>query len=98
MARAADYSHMTSPWQHIMSMRIIVTKWRTSDTPFSSSAVHTHHYVALHNAKLACHGPARYEMEWIYAQTKMSDQGSIELALINEKERKKERSTKLPIF
>ena len=23
VAHAADYSHMTSPWQHIMSMRII---------------------------------------------------------------------------
>ena len=44
------------------------------------------------NAKLACHGPARYKMEWIYTQTKMSDQGSIELALImKKKERKKER-------
>ena len=30
----------------------------------------------------------RYKMEWIYTQTKMSDQGSVELALI-----KKERMT-----
>ena len=43
------------------------------------------------NAKLACHGPARYKMEWIYTQTKMSDQGNVELALImKKKERKKE--------
>ena len=41
------------------------------------------------NAKRACHGPARYKMEWIYTQTKMSDQGSIELALrMKKKERK----------
>ena len=44
------------------------------------------------NAKLACHCTARYKMEWIYTQTKMSDQGSVELALImKKKERKKER-------
>ena len=46
------------------------------------------------NAKLACHGPARYKMEWIYTRSKMSDQGSVELALImKKKERKKERMT-----
>ena len=101
MARAAGYSHMTSPWQHIMSMRIIMTKWRTSDTPFSLSAVHTHHYVVVEVtvAKLACHGPARYKMEWIYTQTKMSDQGSVELALImKKKERKKERKNDKWLF
>ena len=27
----------------------------------------------------------RYKMEWIYTQTKISDQGSIELALIMKK-------------
>ena len=33
-------------------------------------------------------------MEWIYTQTKTSDQGSLELALImKKKERKKERLT-----
>ena len=42
------------------------------------------------NAKLACHGPARYKTGWIYTQTKMSDQGSIELALTMKK---KERLT-----
>ena len=37
------------------------------------------------NGKLACHCTARYKMEWIYTQTKMSDQGSLELALIMRK-------------
>ena len=33
------------------------------------------------NRKLVCHGPARCTMEWIYTQTKMIGQGSLELAL-----------------
>ena len=42
-----------------MSMRIIVTKWRTSEQPFSLSAVHTPPLRSYRdNAKLACHGPA----------------------------------------
>ena len=41
------------------------------------------------NAILACNGPARYKMEWIYTQTTMKDQGSLELALeMKKKERK----------
>ena len=46
-------------------------------------------------------GPARYKLELIYVQTKMSDQDSVELALImKKKERKKERRKidKWPIF
>ena len=39
------------------------------------------------NAKQACHGPARYNMEWNYTQTKRIGQGSLELALVM-KERK----------
>ena len=42
------------------------------------------------NTKLVRHYTARYKMEWIYTQTKMSDQGSLELALIMKK---KERMT-----
>ena len=35
------------------------------------------------------HGPARYKIEWIYTQTKMRNQGSLELALeMKKKERK----------
>ena len=47
------------------------------------------------NTKRACHGPACYKMEWIYTQTKMSDQGSVELALIMKK---KERLRKWLFF
>ena len=36
------------------------------------------------NAKLACHGPVCYKMEWIYTKTKIRGQGSPG----NEKERK----------
>ena len=49
------------------------------------------------SAKLACHGAARYKMEWIYTQTKMSGPDSLELALIMKK--KEERKIdKWPIF
>ena len=38
-------------------------------------------------------------MEWIYTQTKTSDQGSLELALImKKKERKKERKNEKWLF
>ena len=41
------------------------------------------------NGKLARHCTARYKIEWIYTQTKMSGQGSLELiSPDNEKERK----------
>ena len=85
--RAADYSHVTSPWQHIMSMR----KNGVSNTPFSLKR-RTHPPLRNYrdNAKLACHGPARYKMEWIYTQTKMSGPDSLELTLImKKKERRK---------
>ena len=47
----------------------------------------------LSKYKIAWHGPARYKMEWIYTQAKVSGQGSLELALVmkKKKERKKER-------
>ena len=43
--------------------------------------------------KLACHCTVHYQMEWIYTQTKMSGQGSLELTL---EMRKKERMTDNP--
>ena len=44
-------------------------------------------------AKLACHCTVRYKMEWIYTQTKMSGQGSLESALeMRKKERKKKEN------
>ena len=48
------------------------------------------------NAELACHCTARYKMEWIYTQTKMSDKGSPELALIMKK--KERKIEKWPFF
>ena len=47
------------------------------------------------NTKRACHRCARSIMEWIYTQTKVSGQDSLELALEN---RKKERLTKWPFL
>ena len=45
------------------------------------------------------HCTARYKIEGIYTQTKMSDQGSVELALImKKKERKKERKNDKWLF
>ena len=35
-----------------------------------------------------CHGPACYKMEWIYTQTKMRGQGSLELACEMKKKEK----------
>ena len=46
--------------------------------------------VAGEKTKLACHCTARYKMEWIYTQTKIRDQGSLELDMeMRKKERKK---------
>ena len=42
------------------------------------------------DTKRACHRRAHSKMEWIYTQTKVSGQGSLELAQEN---RKKERMT-----
>ena len=48
------------------------------------------------NTKLACHCTAHFKMEWIYTQTKMKGQGSLELA---QETRKKERKNdKRPFF
>ena len=93
MARALLTSHMTSPWQHIMSMHYCDKMAYIRHTLFVKRRTHPPLRSCRDNAKLACHGPARYKMEWIYTQTKMSDQGSIELALIMKKkeERKNEK-------
>ena len=89
---ATDSCRMTSPWQHIMSMRII---WQNgeSDTPTCKMRCTHPLFNRCHdNTKLAGHGPARYKMEWIYMRTKVSGSDSLELALeMKKKERKKER-------
>ena len=43
-----------------------------------------------HNAKLMCHGPVHYKIEWIYTSTKVSGPDSLD----NEKE----RDEKWPFF
>ena len=47
------------------------------------------HYTThdLNNTKLVCHRRVRYEMERIYTQTKVRNQGSVELALEEKKTR-----------
>ena len=75
---------MTSPWQHIPSMRII-SQNGVSDTPnYQCALLHN----CRDNAKLACHCTACYKIEWIYMKTKVSGPDSLELAL---EMRKKER-------
>ena len=41
-----------------------------------------------YNTKLVCHRSARYEMEWIYTQTNVRSQGSVELAVEEKKARR----------
>ena len=83
---------MTSPWQHNYSEHAhYITKWRIRHT--HSIMRHTHPLLrnCQDNAKLACPCTARYKIEWIYTQSKMSGGGSLELAQeTRKKERKKE--------
>ena len=91
VTRAADYSHMTSqwsPWQHILSMRII---WQNgeSDTP-----THRMRCTRLRlnrcpdNTKLAYHRRVRYKTEWIYTQAKVRIPDNIELSGEEKKTRR----------
>ena len=73
---------MTSPWQHIPSMRII-SQNGVSDTPPLLRNCRD-------NAKLACHCTARYKIEWIYMRTKVRGPDSLELDMeMRKKERRK---------
>ena len=67
-----------------------ITKWRIGHTQLLMRCTYQRLHNCHDNAKLACHCTARYKMEWIYTQTKMSGQGSLELAL---EMRKNERMT-----
>ena len=81
---------MTSPWQHIPSMRIYITKWRIRHTQLSMRRTHLLLRNCRNYAKLACHCTACYKMEWIYMRTKVSGPNSLELALeMRKKERRK---------
>ena len=87
VALAADYSHMTSLWQHIMSMRIMI-KWCVRHTLLLMCRTDPRLCNCQDYAKLACHCTARSKMEWIYTQTKKKGQGILELALeMKKKER-----------
>ena len=71
-----------------------IIKWHIGHTQSLMHRTHPQLRNCRDNAKLACHCTAHYQMEWIYTQTKMSSQGSLELALeMRNKERKKERLT-----
>ena len=85
--RARRY-HMTSPWQHIPSMRIISQKWRIRHTHSIMRRTHPLLRNCRDNAKLACHCTARYKIEWIYMRSKVRGPDSLELAL--EMRKKKE--------
>ena len=65
-----------------------ITKWHIRHTQSLMHRTHPLLHNCQDNAKLACHCTARYKMEWIYTQTKMGGQGSLELA---QKTKKKER-------
>ena len=69
-----------------------VTRWRIRHAQSLTRHTNPQTCNCQDNKNLVCHGPARYKMEWIYTQAKVSGQGSLELALIMEKkkERKKE--------
>ena len=94
--RATDIGHMTSPWQHHMSMRII---WQngSSDTPTRKMrCTHPQLNRCLDNTKRACHRRARSKMEWIYTRTKVSGHGNLELA--QEKIKKERKIEEMAIF
>ena len=94
MARADDYSHMTSPWQHIMCA--LNDKNGVSDTPLSlMRRRHPPLRGCRDNAKLASHCTARYKIEWNYMRTKVRGSESLELAL---EMRKKEREMAINFF
>ena len=101
---ATDISHMTSPWQHHMSMCII---WQNgkSDTPtLKIRCTHPQLNCCPDNTKRTCHHRwystdvlyhlwwpkhACSKVEWIYTWTKVSGHGSLELALENRRKERK---------
>ena len=80
---------MTSPWQHIPSIRIISQNGVIRHTQSLMRHTHTLLRNCQDNAKLVCHCTARYKIEWIYMRSKVRGPDSLELAL--EMRKKKER-------
>ena len=80
---------MATHYEHAHYM----TKWRIGHAQSLTCCTNPQIRNCQDDEKLACHGPARYKMEWIYTQAKVSGQGSLALALVmkKKKERKKER-------
>ena len=77
---------MATHYEHAHYM----TKWRIRHTLSLMRRTHPPLSNSRDNTKLACHGPVRNKMEWIYSQIKMIGQGGLELVLImKKKERKK---------
>ena len=78
---------MATHFEHAQYM----TKWRSGH---AQSLTRCTYNSQLRNYqgkdKLAYHCTARYEMESIYTQTKVSSQGSLELGLINRKKKERE--------
>jgi hypothetical protein len=72
---------MATHYEHALYM----TKWRIRHVQSLTRCVNLRTRNCQDNEKLACHGPARYKMEWIYTQAKVSGQDGLELALIMKK-------------
>jgi hypothetical protein len=75
---------MATQYEHAHYM----TKWRIGHAQSLTRCMNSRSRNCQEKEKLACHCTARYKMELIYTQTKVSGQGSLELALImknNEK-------------
>ena len=74
--------HMTSPWQHYVSMCMhYMTKWRTGDDRLCEMRCINPRFTNRHEyTKIAWHGRTLSKMEWIYTWTKVRGQASLELA------------------
>ena len=70
-----------------------ITKMAYQTDPFDNAPYTT--TITYCRDKLACHCTARYKIEWIYTQSKMSGGGSLELA---QETRKKEERIRNGLF
>jgi hypothetical protein len=75
---------MATQYEHAHYM----TKWRIGHAQSLTRCINSRLRNCQEKEKLACHCTARYKMELIYTQAKVSGRGSLELGLSN---RKKER-------
>ena len=75
------------------NLALIITKWRTIGNELYTATDECIKSYVQGIKKLTCLFQLRYKTESIYIQTKMKGQGSFELALEMQKERKQERMT-----